>query len=135
MMAAVKDLACARHVDALDIGEVEERRSPEELLVFLANLTQISHLLVHVEQSAVGIVERHGNEVGIEHFLVLVCEVLDVAFLVHLIGNILAGIDNVDGLAVLLLDNSITVVLMPLRIIWGSLIKAQLYLEMIVLII
>ena len=79
---------------------------------------------------ALGIVERHGDEVCVEHLLVFAGEVLNVARLVHLVGNVLGGVVDEARLAVLLLCNGITVVFLPIGFLGRTVIHTQIRFEM-----
>ena len=100
-----------------------------ELLVAVIDFTELTHLLVHVKQFTVGIVERHGDEVGLEQFLVLVCHVLDVLVFVQLVGDVFCGVYYIMRFSMLLFDNGIAVVTTPAGSIRLTLVEMQVHFE------
>ena len=125
MLTDMHRLARPRHVDTLDIGEIEERHCAEEMSIPILHITYFVHLLVNVERFASSIVERHGDEVRVEHLLVFAGKVLNVARLDHLVGNVLGGVVDEPRLAVLLLCNGITVVFLPIGFLGRTVIHTQ----------
>ena len=51
---------------------VKQVAFPEEALVLLIELTELTHLTVYVEQSSLCIIERHRHHTGIKDFTVVV---------------------------------------------------------------
>ena len=103
----------------------------EELLVIAFYLAEFPHLLVEVEEVAVGIVEGHGDEVGIEHLLVFIGNVLNVAYLVDFLGNILDGINDEARFAMFVLDDGVAVEFAPQGLVECSLIEVEVHVEMV----
>ena len=128
-LADVHHLAGAGQVNALEVGEAEERCFTEELVILAVYLAEFTHLAVEVEQHAVGIVERHGHEVGVEHLLVLAGYIPDAAVFGYLVGDVLRGIDNIEGLAVLTFDDGIAVKVPPDGLLRGALVEAEVHIE------
>ena len=87
----------------------------EELLAYHVETTQLAHLLIDIDKPPAGIVERHGHQAGIENLLV-VRAYLTVALLVlHLMGDILDGVDDISGLTSVVLHNGLSIEISPLR--------------------
>ena len=101
------------------------------MLSRLIDITELAHLTVHVEQRSLGIIERHGNQVGVEHLLVLAGQCLDVTPLGLLDGNVLGGIDNEDRLAVFLLNNGIAIEVSPQGVLGGAQVETEARFEMV----
>ena len=100
------------------------------LLIFFVYLADFTHLLVEVEQVAFGIVERHGNQVGVEHLFVFAGNGLDAATLVRLVSDVLCGIDDVEGLPIFLFHNGIAIKDSPKRLLKRALVEAEIHFEM-----
>ena len=125
----MNDLACTRHIDTIEQGEAEERCAAEERFALFVDLAKLIHLPVEVEKHTVGIVEGHGDEVGVEHLLVLVGNGSDTTFLVDLLGDVLSGIENILWLAILLFYDGIAIENLPDGLFGGALIEIESHVE------
>ena len=101
----------------------------EVLFAFAVNLAEFIHLPVQVEQGAVGIVERHGDQVGVEHLLILAGDRPDTPVLLDFVGDVLGCIDDVEGLAVFPLNDGIAVVMLPDRLFLSALVETEAHVE------
>ena len=101
--AAVGIEILAEHRNVEQVGLTEIR------LGLLVEFTQTAHLLIEVDETAIAVVERHGDEVGLEDLDVFLAQLAVLALLFNLLGDVLHGVDDIarpagfalcDGIAV-----------------------------------
>ena len=66
------------------------------MFILFIHFAEFEHLLVDVEEVTIGIIERHCDEIGVEHFLVFAGNCLDAAVFVDFIGDVLCCVYDVE---------------------------------------
>ena len=68
-------------------------------------MAQLAHLLVVVEQTAFGIVERHSDEIGVENLTVAIAQQAVMSLFLQFPGNVATTVYDVVGFAILALNH------------------------------
>ena len=114
-------------------GEIKHAGLTEEHFTFLVKLTELAHLLIHVDQEPFLIIERHGNEVGLKHPGVFITHLLVDTLRLHIDGDILHGIDDIPGLPVFLFHDGGPFQMPPVRGFLTANVKAAVEVSVLLL--
>ena len=127
-MLANVDFSMVGRVDhTFDQRDVVDTRLVEESFYLVVEFAELLHVLIHVDEATVLVVERHGNEVRVEHLAVLGSHFAGFLFLANLIGQIFDGIDDKLRTTVLLFGHGIAEIGFPIGLLVGADINAYLY--------
>ena len=107
-------------------GDIEERQGlPIGHRGVVGDPADLPHLGVEVDGVAIGIIERHGDGVGLEHLMELTTGDAVLLLLEQVLGHILYGIDDIACVAVLLLGQGIAVEILPNGLFEGAYVEAD----------
>ena len=88
-------------IETLKMGIVKKVRLTEIALALYVKMTQLSHLLVKIQQMSLTVIKRHGHKTRIENLHIPTGQFLVMTFVFHLTSNILDRIDNIAGTTML----------------------------------
>ena len=104
MLADMELFAAAQQILAFDEWSLEEIGLEEPWLRLFCDLTELPHVVVEVEEVAFAVIERHGDDVGLEDLHVFRAELAVDALVFDLLGNVAGGVGDIAGLEVLELE-------------------------------
>ena len=82
---------------------------------------------------AFAVIERHGHNIGVKHLHVFVPQFSVFAFFLQFVSDVLGGIDDVLGFAILDFGDGITIVVPPLRVFVGATVEQDLDVKLLLL--
>ena len=100
MLAYVELLAAAAQVLVFDESRIEDLGLEEPVLTLFCYIAELAHVVVHVDEVALAVVERHGDDVGLKDLHVFRAELAVDTLVFDLLGNVAGGVGDIAGLEV-----------------------------------
>ena len=100
MLTDVELFAAAAQVLVFDESRIENLGLEEPSLGLLIDLAELAHVVVHIDEVALAVVECHGDDVGLKDLHVFCAELAVDALVFDLLGNITGGVGDITRLEV-----------------------------------